>query len=90
MLRIFGILFCFINYTFQIYLILDPFEINCISKELLEKEKFIGSYLFSGKYEERNKACIQKEGQEIWRQFGAKNATFNFIIEKRSCFLFIY
>jgi hypothetical protein len=73
----------FINYSNQIFFILDPFEQRCISREMTQKSSFGGVYFISGEKEEGNRAYIKDSNNLIiWENKEQKNGSFNLVVEK--------
>jgi hypothetical protein len=71
-----------INYSSQIFFILDPFDTRCISKEFVARSSFTGVYFISGEKEESNRAYItDKDNHVIWSSLNQKNGSFNLYVE---------
>lgn len=71
-----------INYSSQIFFILDPFDTRCISKEFVARSSFTGVYFISGEKEESNKAYItDSDNHLIWSSLDQKNGSFNLYVE---------
>jgi hypothetical protein len=76
-------LFVFINYSHQIFFILDPFDTRCVSKEFAARSSFTGVYFISGEKEESNKAYITDNNNHvIWSLNNQKNGSFNLYVEE--------
>lgn len=86
---VFVFLVYFVDFTNEIFMILDPYETRCISRDMLLKSSFAGLYYISGEMEEGNKAYIKdNNNQIIWNADGQKNGSFNLIIELPGIFIF--
>ncbi len=69
--------------TNQIYFVLDPYEIRCMSKMIMANSTFSGSYYATGEYEQMNLATIKNSNNEIiWRDEHHNSASFNLLVEK--------
>ena len=82
----------FVDYTNQIFFILDPFEQRCISKEVEVGYPFTGVFFISGEHEESNKAFIKnQQNQVVWDLVGQKTGNFNYEVKTKgsSCFIII-
>jgi hypothetical protein len=76
------LLFLLINYSTQIFFILEALDTRCISKEFLKGFSFTGVYFISGEKEESNKAYITDSNDHvIWSLDNHKNGSFNLYVE---------
>ena len=76
------LLLLLINYSSQIFFILEAFDTRCISKEFLKGASFTGVYFISGEKEESNKAYItDSDNHIIWSLDNQKNGSFNLYVE---------
>jgi len=67
-----------IQYSLQVFIVLDPYEKRCIYKDVLEKKQFSGVYYFSGQEEDKNiVTIIHPNNKIIWKKDGLKNGSFN-------------
>ena len=71
-----------INYSSEVFFILEPFDTRCISKDFIARSSFTGVYFISGEKEESNKAYItDKDNHVIWSLVNQKNGSFNLYVE---------
>lgn len=72
------ITFIFLNFTNQVFLILDPYETMCVGQKIKEESAFSGVYFVSGQHEDKNNVYIKTQyNKNIWSSKGQKNASFN-------------
>lgn len=72
------LLFCLINKSYQIFYILDPQELRCISKLIMSDSTFSGTYFVSGEEEESNKVVVKDpKGDVIWEDDGHSSGSFS-------------
>jgi hypothetical protein len=75
------LLFCFVDFSYEIFFILDPFEQRCISRNMIQGSNFNGVFFISGEHEVSNKAFIKNENNQIiWQLDGHKNGNFNYAV----------
>jgi hypothetical protein len=68
-----------INFSEQIFLVLDPQQKRCIFKNIVDKKPLSGMYYFSGQEEDKNVVTITHPSKGIiFKKEKEKNGSFNY------------
>jgi hypothetical protein len=68
----------FVDFSHEIFFILDPFEERCISRQMEAQTSFGGVFYSSGEKEDSNKATIKNsENHIVWELAGQNHGNFN-------------
>jgi hypothetical protein len=77
------LIFALFKLTNQVYVVLEPLEQRCVSKDMVAKSSFSGVYYVSGEQEESNKVYITNpKGKILWVLKDHKNGSFNVAAEE--------